>query len=262
MTASHDEGKVYEGGLEEGLATAYSAQKLPSVREEPSIMALVSQLAQKPTLETVEVIERLLAMKERQDTIQAKKFFISALTSLQGEAPVIEKTGIIKDRQGNTRSRFALIDDIEDIYGPLMQKYGFAMTVSVAGIKDGMREFVGMLMHNEGHEKPLSVFLPLDKNDSRSAVQSEGSTMSYAKRMLYIAHFNIKMKGVDDDGTGAGLEVINEQQYFDLESLLSEVKGNRDIFLKLYDIPDLKQLSQRYLPAAIATLEQKRKSQK
>lgn len=226
-------------------------------------MALVSQLAQEPTLEKVEVIERLLAMKERQETLQAKRDFIAALTALQAEAPVIQKNGVITDRQGAVRSRYSRIDDIEDIYGPLMQRHGFALTVSVVGITpQGMREFGGNLMHSGGHEKCLSVFLPLDANQSRSAVQSEGSTMSYAKRQLYKAHFNIKEKGVDDDGTGEGLAPISDEQLKTLETLIADARGNKTTFLKLYDIAELAQLPQKYYSAAIDALNQKLRGQK
>lgn len=233
-------------------------------KRDPTIMEIVSQLANAttPTLEQVQVIERLLAMQERAQDRDAKRLFMDALADLQAEAPSIEKRGVIKSRNGELRSRYVLIEDIEDIYKPLMEKYGFSMTVSVVGIKDGMREFSGLLMHRAGHEKCLSVFLPLDANDSRSKVQSEGSTMSYAKRMLYKAHFNISEKGVDDDGTGVGLDLITKEQLQDLEALLTEVKGNRNVFLQLYDIETLDQLPTRYYSAAIATLEEKRKGKK
>lgn len=225
---------------------------------EPSIMSIVQQIAASPNAkEQVAVMQALLDMKERQEDREAKRMFIDALTELQGRIPPIGKHGIIKDRNGATRSRYALAEDVCEVVDPLMHEYGFSYTQSVAGIKDGMREFVGTLLHRGGYEKTLSCFLPLDKSQFRTDVQSEGSTNSYTKRVLYKAHFNIREVGVDDDGSGQGLETISEDEAKDLEIKLQDAKANLGAFLKYFEIAELKELRRSELARAHEMIDRK-----
>lgn len=225
---------------------------------EPSVMEIIQQIVASPNAkEQVAVMQALLDMKERQEDREAKRMFIDALTELQGRIPPIGKHGVIKDRAGATRSKYALAEDVCEIVDPLMHEYGFSYTQSVVGVKDSMREFNGTLLHRGGYEKTLSVFLPLDKNQFRTDMQSEGSTNSYAKRMLYKAHFNIREVGVDDDGTGQGLELISDDEVKDLEIKLHDAKANMAAFLKYFEIGDLKDLRKSELARAHEMVERK-----
>jgi hypothetical protein len=198
-------------------------------------------------------------MREREEARDAKRAFIDALTDLQNELPPIGKDGLIKDRAGAIRSRYALIEDIDEILKPLMAKYGFSFSFSVASITNGMREYHGTLLHRAGHERTLSVFLPLDSNGSRSAVQSEGSTNSYAKRQLYKLHFNFTERGVDDDGSGQGLDLISNDEALDLHAKLEEIRADVPKFLKYFEIEKLEDLRKSQLSNAYDMIAQKAK---
>lgn len=228
-------------------------------QHEPTLIEMVQQIVASPNAkDQVEVMKELLAMKERQEDREAKRAFADALTDLQAEMPQVNKNAEIRVK-GVLRSKYASIEDLDDVIRPLMLKYGFAFSMSEVGIKDTMREFSGTLLHRAGHEKTLSVHMPLDKSDFRSAVQSEGSTISYARRQLYKAHFNIIERGTDDDGSGQSLETITEDQEMDLNAKLDEVKANRGAFLKYFSIEELKDLKQADLARAFEMIERKGK---
>lgn len=228
------------------------------LRQEPGILELVQQIIGSPNAkEQVEVMRELLAMREREEAREAKRLFIDALTELQQRIPPIRKRGVITDRQGGIRSRYALAEDVCEVIDPLMHEYGFSYTQSVVGIKDGMREYNGTLMHRSGHDRTLTVFLPLDKSTFRSETQSEGSSNSYAKRMLYKAHFNVREVGIDDDGTGLGLEEISGDELKDLEIKLKDTKSNLAAFLKYFEIEELKDLRKADLSRAHEMIDRK-----
>jgi hypothetical protein len=246
------------------MSTIDESQQLTAVpmqltHREPTIMEIVSQLAQHPDLgKHVDAMERLLAMKERSEDREAMRLYADALAEFQANMPVVEKHGEIKVK-GVLRSKYALIEDIDDIIRPLMREYGFAFMLSEIGVKDGMREFSGTLSHRGGHKESLIVHMPLDKSEFRSAVQSEGSTISYARRQLYKAFFNIVERGVDDDGSGQGIEIISEDQARDLQARLDEVKGNVAGFLQYFDIDKLSDLRKADLSRAFEMIEKKAK---
>lgn len=236
----------------------------PSVpaTKEPSIMEIVSRLANAPipTLENVTVIERLLLMQERAEDRQAKRQFAEALHALQTERPTINKHGEIWVK-GALRSTYARIEDLDDVLKPLMDKHGFAFTLSETGISEGMRVFDGTLLHRGGAEKTLTINLPLDKSEFRTQVQSEGSTMSYARRQLLKAHFNIIEHGVDDDGSGQNVQTISDDEEKDLNAKLDEVKASKTGFLKYFEIKKLADLKRVDLPRAYEMIDRKLKKQ-
>lgn len=230
-------------------------------RPEPSIMEVVQQIISSPNAkEQVEVMRELLAMKERAEDREAKRIFYNALAEVQDRIPPIGKHGVIKDRSGATRSKYALQEDICEIVDPIMHEYGFSYTQSTVGIKDGMREFAGTLLHRGGYERTLTTFLPLDKNQFRTDMQSESSTNTFAKRILYKDHFNIREVGVDDNGTGEGLETINEDEVKDLEIKLKDAKANVVAFLKYFEIEELKELRKSELSRAHEMIDRKSKA--
>lgn len=240
-----------------GERDAGELQRLPA--NEPTLMQVISQIAASPNAkDQVEVMQALLAMKERQEDRDAKRMFADALAQLQAEVPPISKNSEIIVK-GVLRSKYASIEQLDDVLRPLMEKYGFSMTVSCDELKDTMRRFSGALRHRGGHSEVLTVWMPFDKSDFRSAVQSEGSTLSYARRQLYKAHFNIIERGVDDDGTGHGFEKISSDEALDLKAKIDEVRGNVQTFLDYFSIETLADMPKANLPIALKMIEQKGK---
>lgn len=234
-----------------------AVQRIPS--GDVTIMQVISQIVASPNAkDQVEVMQKLLEMKERQEDRDAKRMFADALAQLQAEMPAISKNAEIRVK-GVLRSKYASIEQLDDVLRPLMEKYGFSLTVSCDELKDTMRRFSGTLRHRGGHSEILTVWMPFDKSDFRSAVQSEGSTMSYAKRQLYKAHFNIIERGIDDDGTGQGFEKISNEEAIDLQSKIAEVKGNTQTFLDYFNIEKLSDMPKANFPIALKMVEQKAK---
>lgn len=229
------------------------------VRQEPTLMELVQQISASPNAkDQVEVLRELLAMKERQEDRDAKRMYADALAGVQAKLPPLRKDSSIIVK-GVLRSKYVSVDQLDDVLRPLMDEFGFSFTLSQVGIKDKMREFAGTLRHRGGHSETLTVFLPLDESSFRSAVQSEGSTISYARRQLYKAHFNIIERGTDDDGSGEGFATISDEEAKDLNAKLDEVKANLPAFLKYFEIEKLADLKKSDLSRAYEMVERKRK---
>ena len=86
------------------------------------LQALV-QVATTPGI-SIDVIERMVALQERQEAKQAQRSFFAALTALQAEIPLIHKGG----KNNFTGSTYARREDIKETLRPLLAKHGFAFS--------------------------------------------------------------------------------------------------------------------------------------
>lgn len=228
-------------------------------KREPTIMEIIREMAMSPNArDQVEVMKEMIAMKERVEDRAALQAFGQALHNLQSALhPIVKDTEIVV--KGKVRSRFASFESIDDVVRPLMDQHGFAFQMSETAIEGNMRVFVGTLIHEQGHEKPLMVRLPLDKSEFRSEVQSEAATISYARRQLYKLHFNIVEY---DEENPALVEPISEEELKDLNTKIIDTKANLKAFCGYFNVASLKDLKKADLSAAHEMLDQKAARQK
>ena len=228
----------------------------PAPASETNLLGVIAVAVADPRID-VEKMERLLVMHEKITTEQRRIDYFAALARIQSKIPQISKDGMIKDKQGNVRSRYAKIEHIDAILRPLLAEEGFAMSFDSAPAPNGGYLLSCTLSHQGGHSEVKSLVLPLDKSDFRSNVQSVGSTISYGKRTLKKMHLDIIEVHEDDDGQG-GSKKISEDQVHDIEAALEETKGDRALFLKFMGVESFADILECDLPKATAALEKKR----
>ena len=226
---------------------------------EPNLLSVIAAAVADPRID-VEKMERLLAMHEKITTEQRRIDFFAALARIQAAIPQIDQKGMIHDKQGVIRSRYAKIEHIDAILKPLLSEEGFAMSFDSAAAPNGGYLLSCMLSHKGGHSEVKSLVLPLDKSDFRSNVQSVGSTISYGKRTLKKMHLDIIEVHEDDDGQG-GAKKISEDQARDFEAAVQETKGNPALFLKHMEAESFSDILVRDIPKALAALDKKRRQQ-
>ena len=231
--------------------------ELAGPASETNLLGVIAAAVADPRID-VEKMERLLAMHEKITTEQRRIDFFSALARIQAKIPHINKAGMIYGKDKQLRSRYAKIEHIDAILRPLLSEEGFAMSFDSASAPNGGYLLSCTLSHQAGHSEVKSLVLPLDKSDFRSAVQSVGSTISYGKRTLKKMHLDIIETEEDDDGTGGGTK-ISEDQARDFESAVLEYKGDRALFLKHMKADTFADILESDIPKAVAALGRKRR---
>ena len=235
-------------------------QETTILAEQPSsILEVIARAVSDPKID-VEKMERLLAMHERISAQQREITFKDALSRLQATVPQISKKGQIIVK-GNLRSRYSKLEDIDTVVRPMMAEEGFAFTFDTKSDNGKLHTILCTMSHRDGHSETKSIVLPMDANDYRSDVQSIGSTVSYARRQLVKMHLNLIEADEDNDGSGGG-EPISEQQTKDLGALLDEVKADKGKFLTLAGVNSLEEILCKDYGQAVRLLELKRKHQK
>lgn len=201
-----------------------------------NLLQAIVQISNNPhlTKESVDVLERMMAMQERLEMREAEKAFAVALARLQSKLPQIPKDGIIYQKDGiRIRSRYAKIEGIDAIIRPMLNEEGFAFSFDCKPTADPkIFLFSGTLSHKNGHSVTKSFPLPTDTNQYRSAIQDMGSSESFAKRRLIKMHLNIVEEGEDNDGQGSDAK-ITDRQSKDLRCKMEEVGQDEARFLRL-----------------------------
>ncbi len=207
-----------------------------------SVLQAIMQLARDPEAR-MDVIERLFALQERMESKQAQTAFFAALTALQAEIPLIHKGG----KNSFTGSTYARREDIKEVLRPLLAKHGFAFSFNEESREGDMTKFSGTLSHMGGHfevkHKTLTTDHAAKNRDgkaTRTGIQDDGSTTSYACRYLMKMHLDIAETDEDTDGNSA--EKITDNQAKDLAIAVQDAgmdKGRFFIFMKVGDFDEI-----------------------
>jgi hypothetical protein len=226
-------------------------------REAASILDVIARAATDPTV-NVEKLERLLAIQERLLADQRRTSFMAALGDLQAKLPQISKAGRITDRDGALRNRYAKIEDIDMAIRPLCAEFGFAFSFDSKATAGGT-EYSCKLSHRDGHSETKALVLPLDSGAGRNAVQSAGSSISYAKRYLLGMHLHLVTRDEDDDGNG-GHRPVTAEQAAEVRAALASVNGNEARFLNWLAARSFEEIPAANYDRAMKFIDEKRKA--
>lgn len=208
-------------------------QAVAVISESATILSVIQRAATDPQCD-IDKMERLMAMHERMQDRQAEAAFNTSMASMQSELPSIAERG-----EGHNKARYALLEDINDVVKPILQKHGFAVSYKVEHHQGGIN-VTGILMHAAGHREQTTMLLPNDTSGSKNAVQAVGSAVSYGRRYVICALLNITTRGADDDGYAAGPDTprITEIQAASLQALLDKcTEKTREGFAGMHGAP-------------------------
>jgi hypothetical protein len=161
-----------------------------------SIMEVVKDPSVSP-----EKMSALLDVQERMIDRQARMDFNRAKMLAMNEMPVIDKNGVIKNKNGEVQSRFARFEDIDRIVRPICRAHGLQYSFNITEGERGAVRVAMELGHVGGWMEtygPMSV--PLDASGAKNPAQGSGSSSAYGKRYVLCGAFNIITAFEDNDG--------------------------------------------------------------
>ena len=219
--------------------------------EASSLLSVIARAAANPEVDP-EKMRALLQLQRDTMADRARAAYRAALSKLQAELPQVEKTGRIEVK-GNLRARYAKLEDIDRAIRPLCAAHGFSFSFDQKG-----NTYSCEMSHEGGHAETKTITLPVDQSDYRTAVQSVGSTTSYARRYLLGMHLNLVTKDEDDDGQG-GQRFITAEQAEELRKSLEAVGGNPKRFLAVFKATDFTGIMEKQLATAQRMIAEKGK---
>lgn len=174
--------------------------EVPAMRADDP-MALLTMAVQRGA--DVGTLERLAALRDKFLAEKARKAYFDSLAAFQRECPVIVKTSKVLVG-GSERYRYAPIDRIIKVVGPLLEKHGFAYQRD-SKIEQGWVEAIVTITHREGHSETKSFRVPSESKAGMSEAQKYGAALTFADRYAFCGALGIKT-GEEDTDMAPGAE--------------------------------------------------------
>jgi len=238
--------------------TTAASTELATVQEPAGALGLLS-IAIKSGL-PVESIEKLVILHREEQDRAAQREFARALAEFQETCPSVPKTSTAKivTKSGTDFGyAYAELDQIAETVGPHLHKLGFSYSWDSVQ-EGGTMRVVCKLRHRDGHRETATFAAPVDASGAMSAVQRTASALTYARRQSLVQALGLTTTEPDTDAGMRDSDPITEEQAADLESLLTEVKANRNKFLDFVGVKALSDIPQSQYVAAVRALERKR----
>jgi hypothetical protein len=152
------------------------------------------------TAANVDVVERMLALKEREDARQAERAFAEAFAELQKEMPRVKASKPVPGKDGTTRYTYAPYEDIMRQAQPLLAAHGFSITFDTDMPDEKRVVATCTLLHRMGHSRANKFACRIGSGPPHSSeAQGDGAAVTYAKRFALCAALNIVVEGLDTD---------------------------------------------------------------
>jgi len=169
---------------------------------------------------SIEALERLMNMKREYDKDIAKKAFTEALSKFQEECPEIRKTKKVDvdlKSGGKMSYSYAPLPDIDRQIKALMVKYGFTKEWKPSYTEKGKIRITCILTHIGGHSTETPMEADADTSGSKSAIQAQGSAITFMQRYTLLGALGITTADDDIDGRMAEIDVDKlHAQYMEL----------------------------------------------
>jgi len=169
---------------------------------------------------SIEALERLMNMKREYDKDIAKKAFTEALSKFQEECPEIRKTKKVDvdlKSGGKMSYSYAPLPDIDRQIKALMVKYGLTKEWKPSYTENGKIRITCILTHIGGHSTETPMEADADTSGSKSAIQAQGSAITFMQRYTLLGALGITTADEDIDGRMAEIDVDKlHTQYMEL----------------------------------------------
>ena len=233
-----------------------------------SIIQIIDKLTGTPnlTMETIGILERLVALQERREAQERKERFETALAECQQLMPRIEKNGMI-DMGQKGKIPYSRLEDLDACIRPVYAKYGFSIRYDAPVSVDGGKIRLTARFSCYGHTEHLEITLPPDQGPGRSPVQAVKSSITAGRRHLTEMFFNIIEEGSDEKGYMKTAAKVTQKQADDLRCVLQEIEPTQEGLgrllakvYRIYKITGLEEMLAVDLPDALQRAEALRKA--
>lgn len=169
----------------------------------------------------IEILERFIALRAKEEERQARIAFEQAFTRMQSELPAVVK---MKDN-GGTKSKYAPIEAIQRQCDPIIHSHGFSYSWREEAITEGKR--VWLDISGYGHTKSSFFDCPkIQGNNAQNAIQIAGAMSTYGRRYTFVSGFGIVVEGEDNDGH---YTVAEFGEYIDVLQPLYDAKDPKEL---------------------------------
>jgi len=201
---------------------------LPAVAEPMALQTQDDRLMEK-VLDSgnIEILERFIALREKEESRQAKLAFDRHFAEMQSEFVAVKR-----DKKGYDY-KYAPVESLQKAYGPIISKHGFSYRWREESIENGKRCIMTISGWGCWIENYFDIpMIPGTKQ--MNAIQVAGAMSTYGRRYTFISGFGVIIEDEDSDGVtfDDGVKYSQHIQLIEESSSLDESKTNASIAWK------------------------------
>jgi hypothetical protein len=170
-------------------------------------------------------LEKLFALYERDQAIQAQRAYANAMAEFQHAAPVIEKNRTVDT--GKYAYAYAELDHIAETLRDLLHEHGLSYRFD-SQVDAGSVAVKCIVSHRDGHSESTKFACPTHGMAGANAAQQTASALSYARRYALLLALGLTTGDKDDDAQGGP---VTTEQVGILSKLLTESGVDKFKFL-------------------------------
>jgi hypothetical protein len=188
---------------------------------------IASVLAMPDGDKKVELLDKLITMRNAEIERQAKRDFDSHFAELRSKLVPVQRS---KENKF-LGTKYASLDAEQKLYDPIISDHGFSYTWREDPAEGGIIVF--MDVSGYGHTRTNSKFIPNPgEMKGINAIQVSGSMSSYGKRYTFEEGFGIVKEDEDTDGDFRTVK-INEELQAELNAIAEA--PNLDALMNAYE---------------------------
>ncbi len=201
----------------------------------------------------IDVVERIVALRERDQQMRAEAEMAEALADFQAACPSIRRTA------DGHHGKFADYGTIVGVVRPIMADHGLSFTHD--SVDDGKNVTTTCtLRHVSGATRTATFTGPYDSSGSKNPLQARASARSYGKRYTLSDVLGIATEDDDDgDGAGGSAEFVSEEQAAELKALGEDVGIDVPGFFEWLNVESWETIPARRFKEATNAIERKRR---
>lgn len=154
----------------------------------------------------IEVLERYIALRKSEAERQAKLDFDEHFAAMQKDYVPVYKDREVLDISGKHMYNFCALENIVDVYGPILSNHGFSYFWDEEAIDDKNKR-IWCHICGYGHERKGYVDVAIQEaNKYGNAIQQRGVSSSYGQRYSLKNALGIVERNSDTDGNLGAIE--------------------------------------------------------
>lgn len=153
----------------------------------------------------IDKLERLMALKERYDKIEAQKAMSADFARFKACAITIIRAKKITDGPLKGK-KHAELAGIVNAVTPKLSEFGLSVSWKLTKDERDWMEVTCTLHHIGGFTETVSMGGAPDTGPGRNAIQARGSVKTYLERYTVLAILGLAAQDADDDGAGGAQE--------------------------------------------------------
>lgn len=241
--------------------TAVAAHQ-PSPQSAPKTMLQVIAEAAANPLVDVQKMQALLTMRREEERAAQEIVFNDALRAAKLDMPTVGANSV----NSHTKSNWAKYEKVSKVCDPIIHRHGFVLSfgMSDSPLPEHYR-IICDVSHEGGYTKRYFLDGPADAvgakgGGTKTPIQGVGSTITYLRRVLKGLIFDIIVDKEDDDGIGAAVNLIDDEQAKDLRAKMTAANITDAQFCSVYGLAKVEDLPAAKLANALDRIAQKQKA--